>query len=119
MAVSRTIPFGVHTAIETIVAPMIMAAPLVLDFSQAAGMVTFAIGALLLSLALQAAGPRRAIPVSAHAGWDYMVAAVAVVAGLVIGMATGAWAQGVFLVGIGAAQVALTASTRFSVPAGA
>ena len=48
-----------------------------------------------------------------------MLAAVAAVAGLAIGVATGEWAQGIFLVGVGAAQVALTASTRFSVPAGA
>jgi hypothetical protein len=119
MVASRTIPFGVHAVIETIAAPMVMVAPLVLDFSQGATVVTFAVGALLLSLALQGVGPRRAIPLSAHAGWDYMVAAVAVVAGLLIGMVTGAWAQGIFLVGIGAAQAALTASTRFSVPAGA
>jgi hypothetical protein len=119
MVASRTVPFGVHTVIDTIAAPMIMAAPLLFDFSQGAAVVTFAIGALLLSLALQGAGPRRAIPLSAHAGWDYIVAAIAVVAGLVIGMVTDAWAQGVFLVGIGAAQAALTASTRFSVPAGA
>ena len=51
----------------------------------------FAIGALLLGLALQAAGPRRTVPLSAHAGFDYMLAAVAAVAGLAIGVATGEW----------------------------
>ena len=119
MASSRTIPYPVHAVIETVAAPAIMAAPLLLGFGQAAGLVAFGIGALLLGLALQAAGPRRTVPISAHAGVDYMLAAVAVVAGLAIGVATGEWAQGIFLVGVGAAQVALTASTRFSVPAGA
>jgi predicted MFS family arabinose efflux permease len=119
MAVSRAIPLSAHAAIETIAAPAIMAAPLLLGFTQAAALVAFVIGALLLGLALQAAGPRRTIPLSAHAGLDYTLAAAAVVAGLVIGIDTGAWAQGVFLVGVGVAQVALTASTRFSVPVGA
>ncbi len=119
MAVSRAIPLSAHAVIETIAAPAIMAAPLLLGFTQAAALVAFVIGALLLGLALQAAGPRRTVPLSAHAGLDYTLAAVAVVAGLVIGIDTGAWAQGVFLVGVGVAQVALTASTRFSVPAGA
>jgi hypothetical protein len=81
--------------------------------------VGFAIGAILLGLALQAAGPRRTIPLSAHAGFDYMLAAVAGISGLAIGIATGEWAQGIFLVGVGVAVVALAASTRFSVPAGA
>jgi hypothetical protein len=116
---SRTIPYGAHAAIELVAAPAIMAAPLLLGFGEAAAVAGFAIGALLLGLAVQAPGPRRTVPISAHAGVDYMLAAVAAVAGLAIGVATGEWAQGIFLVGVGAAQVALTASTRFSVPAGA
>jgi hypothetical protein len=119
MAGTRTIPFPVHAAIETVAAPAIMAAPLLLGFGQAATVIAFAIGALLLGLAVQAAGPRRTVPISAHAGFDYVLAAVAAIAGLAIGIGTGEWAQGIFLVGVGAAQVALTASTRFSVPAGA
>jgi hypothetical protein len=119
MSGSRTIPFPAHAAIETVAAPAIMAAPLLLGFGQAAALVAFAIGALLLTLAIQAPGPRRAIPLSAHAGFDYMLAAISGIAGLAIGIGTGEWAQGIFLVGVGAAQVALTASTRFSVPAGA
>jgi hypothetical protein len=119
MAASRAIPLAAHAAIETVAAPAIMAAPLLLGFGQAAAVVAFVIGALLLGLAVQAAGPRRTIPLSAQAGFHYLLAAVAVIAGLVIGIGTGAWAQGVFLVGVGVAQVALTASTRFSVPAGA
>jgi hypothetical protein len=114
-----TIPFGIHAAIETVAAPAIMAAPFLLGLGEAASVVAFALGAMLLGLALQAAGPRRSIPLSAHAGFDYTLAAIAMIAGFVIGLGTGEWAAGVFLVGIGAAQVALTASTRFSVPAGA
>jgi hypothetical protein len=119
MTVSRTIPLSAHAAIEIVAAPVIIAGPLLLGFGPAATLVCSAIGALLLGLALQAAGPRRTIPLSAHAGFDYVLAAVAGISGLAIGVATGEWAQGIFLVGVGAALVALTASTRFSVPAGA
>jgi hypothetical protein len=119
MAVSRAIPLSAHAAIEMVAAPAIIAAPLLLGFGPAASMVGFVIGALLLGLAVQAAGPRRTIPLSAHAGFDYMLAAAAGISGLAIGIATGEWAQGIFLVGVGVALVALTASTRFSVPAGA
>ena len=119
MGVSRAIPLSVHAATEMVAAPVIIAAPLLLGFGQAATVLGFVIGALLLGLAVQAAGPGRTIPLSAHAGFDYVLAAVAGASGLAIGIATGEWAQGVFLVGIGVALVALTASTRFSVPAGA
>jgi hypothetical protein len=74
---------------------------------------------MLLGLALQAVGPRRSIPLSAYAGFSYMLAAFAAAGGIAVGMGTGEWDAGVFLVGIGVALVALTASTRFSVPAGA
>jgi hypothetical protein len=41
------------------------------------------------------------------------------VGGLAVGLGTGEWNAGIFLVGIGAALAALTASTRFSLRAGA
>jgi hypothetical protein len=119
MTLTRGIPLSIHGAIEMISAPAIMVAPFVLDFGQAATAITVAIGALLLTVALQVEGPRRALPLSAHAGFDYALALVALLAGLVIAITTGALAESVFLVGIGVAQVALTASTRFSAPLGA
>jgi hypothetical protein len=118
-ATRMTIPFSVHAAIETLAAPAIMAAPFLLGFGQTAGVIAFVFGVLLLGLALQAVGPRRSIPLSAHAGFDYTLATFAVIAGFVVGLGADEWAAGIFLVGIGVAQVALTASTRFSVPAGA
>jgi hypothetical protein len=118
-ATRTTIPFSLHAGIQSIAAPALMAAPFVLGFAEAGAVVSFAIGAMLMGLALQAAGPRRTIPLSAHAGFDYALALTAVIAGLAIGIANGDWAAGVFLVGFGAFQVALTASTRFSTPAGA
>jgi hypothetical protein len=114
MTFRRGIPTSAHGAIEVIAAPAIMAAPFVFGFSALATAIAVGIGALLLTLALQLEGSRRAVPLSAHAGFDYALALVAVSAGLAIGIATGAWAESAFLVGIGIAQVMLTASTRFT-----
>ena len=119
MTRSRSISLPVHGALETLAAPAIMVAPFFLGLGQAASVVAFAIGALLMGLSLQVLGPGRVVPVSAHAGFDYVLALTAIAAGLAIGLTGGQWNGAVFLVGVGAAQVALTASTRFSVPAGA
>jgi hypothetical protein len=108
------IPLSVHSAIEVIAAPALMAAPFLLGFGQAATAISVLIGVLLLGLALQVEGPQRTIPISAHAGFDYLLAFTAVAGGLAIGVATGEWHATVFLVGVGAAQALLTASTRFS-----
>ena len=97
----------------------VMAAPFVFGFGQAASVISVLVGVLLISLALQIPGPQRSIPLAAHASYDYALATFASVAGLAIGIATGVWEPAIFLVGIGAAQVALTASTRFSAPRGA
>jgi uncharacterized membrane protein len=116
---SRVIPLSVHGAIETLVGPAIIAAPFVLGLGEVATVVGFVLGVFVLGLALQVPGPRRSIPLSAHAGFDYALAVVAVIAGVAIGIGTGEWAATAFLAGFGVIQVALTASTRFSVPAGA
>ena len=111
---TRAIPLSIHGALEMIAAPAIMVAPFLLGFGAAATVITVALGALLLGLALQVEGPQRSVPLSAHAGFDYALALAAPLAGLAIGLIAGEWAAGVFLVGIGAALVALTASTRFT-----
>jgi hypothetical protein len=93
---------------------MIMAGPVLLGLDQAAILAGFLLGATLLGLSLSLFSERRAIPLTAHAGFDYMLALAAVLFGLAIGVATGDAAATVFLVGVGVAQTALTASTRFS-----
>jgi hypothetical protein len=114
-----TIPFGAHAAIQTVAAPAVMASPFLFSFGEAAGVIAFVFGVMLLGLSLQAAGPQRTIPLSAYAGFEYTLAVFAILGGLAVGLAIGEWTAGIFLVGIGAALVALTASTRFSVPSGA
>ena len=116
MTLTRGIPLTAHGVIEVFAAPAVMVAPFVLGFGTAATVISVAIGVLLFTLALQVEGPRRSVPVTAHAGFDYALAAIAISAGLTIGAATGAWAESVFLVGIGVAQVALTSATRFTAP---
>jgi len=114
-----TIPFGAHAAIQTVAAPAVMASPFLFSFGEAAGVIAFVFGVMLLGLSLQAAGTQRTIPLSAYAGFEYTLAVFAILGGMAVGLATGEWTAGIFLVGIGAALVALTASTRFSVPSGA
>jgi hypothetical protein len=116
---TRAISISAHSAIEVIAAPAIMAAPFLLGFGQAATVIAVTLGAVLLGLALQVEGPNRSMPLSAHAGFDYLLAAVAAIGGLIVGLVTDEWYAAIFLVGVGAAQVALTASTRFSVARGA
>jgi hypothetical protein len=99
-----------------IAAPAIMAAPFLLGFELGATVLTVAFGVLLLGLALQVEGTSRSVPVAAHAGLDYTLAAAAAIGGLAVAVVSGDWSAGVFLVGIGAAQGVLTAFTRFSVP---
>ena len=68
-----------HGAVETLAAPAIMAAPFVLGFGQATAAIAIAFGVVLLGLALSLFGPRRSIPLSAHAGLDYALASFVVV----------------------------------------
>ena len=118
VSVFRYVPLSIHAGIETIAAPAIMAAPVLLDLGQAAILVGFLLGATLLGLALSLFSERRVVPLTAHAGFDYVLAVAAVLFGLTIGIATGDAAATVFLVGVGVAQTALTASTRFSTARG-
>jgi hypothetical protein len=119
MTIFRYIPLSVHAGIETLAGPLVMAAPFVLGFGRAATVVSVIVGVLLLSLALQIPGPKRSVSLSQHASFDYALATFAGAAGLAVGFVTDAWTSAAFLVGIGAALVALTASTRFSAPRGA
>jgi hypothetical protein len=115
----QPIPLPIHGALETIAAPAIMAAPFLLGFGEAATAISVIIGVLLLGLALQLEGPRRTVPLTAHEGFDYVLAAIAIASGSAIGLITEEWSAGVFLVGVGVIQVMLTASTRFSLARGA
>jgi hypothetical protein len=115
---TKAIPLPIHGAVEMFAAPAIMAAPFLLGFGPAATVITVGLGALLLGLALQVEGSERGIPLSAHAGFDYLLALVAAIAGVAVGLVAEEQVAGIFLVGIGVAMVALTAATRFTAPRG-
>jgi hypothetical protein len=121
MSVLRAIPIQIHAALEVLAAPLLMVAPFVFGFDYLAGTLSFALGVALIGLALSVYGdPQRGsrLPLTAHAGFDYALAAVTIGAGVVAAIA-GDFVATVFLVGFGSVHLALIASTRFSRPLGA
>ena len=111
-----------HSAVEVVAAPLLLAAPFAFGFSIAAAAVSIALGALLTGLAISVhggEGNRGSLPLQAHAGFDYVIAAITIALGIAVGFAAGDFAAGIFMVGFGSAHLALTASTRFSRPLGA
>jgi hypothetical protein len=115
MTLFRAIPLAIHGVIEIVAAPVLIAAPFVLGFGTAAGAVSIALGAMLMGLALSTHGEHRTVPLGAHASFDYLIGGLAIVVGLALGIGGAPPIATVFLVGFGAAHLALTASTRFSI----
>jgi hypothetical protein len=111
----RAIPLSIHGVIEIIAAPALIAAPFLLGFVPVAGAISMGLGTALLGLALSTHSDSRTIPLSAHAGFDYVIGFAALFAGVGLGIATGDLVATAFLVVFGLAHIALTASTRFSV----
>ena len=118
MSVTRTIPLPIHGAIEAFAAPAIMAGPFVLGLGTVTTAVALVIGAVLLWSAISVVGTERPMSLSAHASFDYALAYTAVIGGVVAGL-SGEVLGMVFLVGVGAAHLLLTATTRFSIARGA
>jgi hypothetical protein len=112
---SRAIPLTTHSAIEVLAAPLLIVAPFLLGFGGVAAAISLALGATLMGVALSTAADERSIPVSAHASLDYSLAILTILTGAVVGIATGEVVPTVFMVGFGAAHLALTATTRYSV----
>jgi hypothetical protein len=121
MTAFRAVPLHVHGALEVLAAPLLLAAPFALGFTAPAGIVSIAIGVLLLGLALSiyAEGERGSLPLTAHAGFDYLLAGALITAGIAVGFVTDDPTATIFMVGFGSAHLALTTSTRFSRPLGA
>ena len=122
MSLFRGIPIHVHAALEIVAAPLLLVAPFALGFSELAGALSIALGVLLTGLAVSVyggQGERGNVPLTAHAGFDYMLAAITITIGIVVGLVAQDLVATVFLVGFGTAHLALTASTRFSRPLGA
>jgi hypothetical protein len=119
---ARAIPIHVHGAVEVLAAPMLLFAPFALGFSVPAGILSFALGVLLVGLAVSIYGGqdgRAPLPLTAHAGFDYVIAGATIAIGLAVGLIAGDLTAAIFLVGFGSAHLALTASTRYTRPLGA
>jgi hypothetical protein len=115
MSSVRAIPLSVHGVIEILAAPALIATPFLLHFTVAAAAASMGLGVALLGLAVSTHTDQRTIPLSAHAGFDYVIGFAATFVGLAVGFATGDLVATAFLVVFGLAHIALTASTRFSV----
>ena len=115
MTLFRAVPLAIHGVLEVLAATALIVAPFVLGFGYAAGAASFALGTMLMGLALWTHGEQRSVPLSAHAGLDYLIGGLALIAGLAVALDSAPVVATVFLVGFGAAHVALTASTRFSI----
>ena len=121
MSVLRAIPIQLHAALEVAAAPLLIVAPFALRFDYLAGALSIALGVALIGLALSVFGDAQRgnnLPLTAHAGFDYSLAALTIAVGIAAGI-VGDLGATVFLVGFGSAHLALTASTRFSRPLGA
>jgi hypothetical protein len=121
MNLFRAIPIHVHGALEVAAAPLLLIAPFVLGFGAVAGTLSFALGVILIGLALTVdggKGERGALPLRAHAGFDLVLASITIALGVALAI-TGDAVAAIFLVGFGSAHMALTASTRYSRPLGA
>jgi len=70
---------------------------------------------MLMGLALWTHGEQRSVPLSAHAGMDYLIGTLGIISGLLAAVGSAPVIATIFLVGFGAAHLALTASTRFSI----
>lgn len=110
---TRALTVTTHGAVEVFLAPAIMVAPFLFGLGAVATAFAVVLGAVMLGSALSLVGERRTVSLSAHAGFDYAVAYVAL-AGAIAAAIAGDTAGTVFLVGVGAAQALLTATTRFS-----
>lgn len=119
MTASRAIPIHLHGALEVLAGPLLLVAPFALGFSVAAGAFSIALGVLLIGLAISiysAGEGRGSLPLTTHAGFDYILAASAIGLGLIVGLAAGDHVAGLFMVGFGSAHLGLTAATRYSRP---
>ena len=110
----RPLTLHTHNAIIIAASPLLMIVPFLLSADAGVGFLTFFIGATLFGVALTSTSPRRAIPLSANRGLEMALGISLILVGLSGAVITGVSAVTIFLVGFGAAQIALTAVTRFT-----
>lgn len=111
---ARPIEISVHNALVLATAPVLMIVPYLLTFSPGIGYLTFFLGAALMGVALAGASPKRPLSLAALAGFDWAIGIAIFAVGILAGFSGQDTITTIFLVGFGAAHLALTASTRYS-----
>jgi hypothetical protein len=120
MTLLRLVPIHVHAALETLLAPALIAAPFALGFEPAALIAAVVLGVLLMGTALSTGAslgrePMRdgGMRVSAHASVDLGLAFAAAVCAVVFGFA-GEPAAGLFFGAVAILHGALATTTRYA-----
>lgn len=113
MTARPAISLPLHGALELPLGLLALVAPFALGFGLAGAVVSILIGVCIVGLALDATQPAQ---VSAHQAFDYGIAFAAVLIAVPLAL-TGDAAAALLLAGVGIAQGALDAVTRYSVRA--
>ena len=107
----RSIPFSLHGAFEFVLGAGVAASPLVFDFGPAAILAAVFLGTTMIGLAVGAGA--GGVAIATHAAYDRALAVALVVAAGLMLVASEPAAVACFAAA-GLAQVALTATTRYS-----
>ena len=110
----RPISIDLHNGLVLAAAPLMMVVPYLLTFSPGIGLLSFFLGCMLMGVALAASSPGRRVSLSAIAGFDWTLGLAILSIGVVSGFFGNQPVATIFLVGFGAAHLALTAATRYS-----
>lgn len=117
MTALRLISLPLHGALEMLAGFALMALPFALGLSPAAAVLGVTVGALIVGLALAAAGPEtdahRTMTVATHHAFDYGLVSGLLGAALVVGLA-GDRAGGIVFALAAVGQLLLNLTTRYS-----
>ncbi|MCB0862024.1 MAG: hypothetical protein KDB66_02295 [Solirubrobacterales bacterium] len=111
---TRPIELSVHNALVLATAPLLMIVPYLLTFSPGIGFLTFFLGASLMGVSLAGSSPARPLSLTAQSGFDWALGIAIFAIGILSGLSGQDPMTTIFLVGFGAAHLALTVSTRYS-----
>jgi cytosine/uracil/thiamine/allantoin permease len=112
MTALRLISLPTHAVLELVLGVAVLAAPFALGFGPAGLVVSVALGALIVGLALSAA-PETGTSVAAHFAYDRVAAFGLVFGALALALANDSVAA-VFLAGTGLVQTVLNLTTRYT-----
>ena len=113
---NRPVNIDIHNALVLATAPLMMVVPYLLTFNPAVGLMSFLLGALLMGVALAGSTDEVVVASSAIAGFDWTLGLTILGIGVASGVFGNQPVATIFMVGFGAAHLALTAVTRYGAP---